>query len=322
MNKEIMSLPEEIEIYRNRMMAFYWNVPVPRKIIYSWKSYIEPANLYSLGEDGAYAYLKGRSLSEESLIYFAIQADNQGHPKMANGFWKRAYLKSKSPSEPLSTKKKKADSAKMQRYAEPKTSKAALSLQEWRFTLLREHGKYSCYCIFLALPSDKEAIRYLTELSDELKIISSAASILVVALGNIQHLRSDVDAESWSSAIKDDIQKGYSVQIARLFGLDFTAFPCLVVFRNLNSSEHNPILLKDMTAEEIAKKMRWIFHIIEKAIREKKSPLEAIQRHRNDEQLRSAGKSLVIGIRNIAGMTLKTAIEAWVNAQINKQYNR
>jgi hypothetical protein len=316
MNKEIMGLPEEIEKYKNDLMPLYWKVP--QKIIHMWNSYIEPTNLYGSEENGAYAYAKGRRLSEDSLIYLAVQADAKGHTEMANGFWKLAYHKSKSLGEPLSTKKKKADSTK-ERYAESKVSKAALSLQEWRFALLRQRGKYSCYCIFLALPSDKEVLRYLTELSDELKIISSSASTLVVALGSIQHLRSDVDAESWSSAIKDDIQKGYSVQIARLFGLNFTAFPCLVVFKNLNSSEHNPISLKDMTAEEIAGRMRWIFHIIDKAVREKKSPLEAIQRHGNDEQLRNAGKSLVIGIRNIAGTSLRAAIEAWVNAQINKQ---
>jgi len=32
-----------------------------------------------------------------------------------------------------------------------------------------------------------------------------------------------------------------------------------------------------MTAEEIARRMRWLFSIIDKAVREKKSPLEEIQ---------------------------------------------
>lgn len=313
-----MSLPEEIENYRNRMMPFYWNVPWRIKRI--WRSDIEPANFCNLGANGAYAYLKGRRLNEENLIYFAIQADTEGYPEMANGFWERAYLKSKSSSKPLSTKKKKADSIKVQPYAEPKASTETLSLREWRFTVLREQGRHSCYCIFLALPSDKEVISYLRELSNELMIISSEANTLILPLGNIQHLGSDVDAESWALAIKDDIQKGYSVQIARLFGLDFTAFPCLVVFTDLNSSEYNLISLDDMTAQEIARKLRWFFHIIDKAIREKKSPLEAIQRHQNDEQLRNAGKSLVTGIRNIAGVTFKAVIEAWVTAQLNKQY--
>lgn len=86
-----MELPEDLENYRNRMMAFYWNMPVPREIVYKWNSFIEPANLDNLGEDGAYAFLKGRRFGEKSLIYFALQADNKGRPEMANGFWKKAY---------------------------------------------------------------------------------------------------------------------------------------------------------------------------------------------------------------------------------------
>src|SRR5215216_5839549 len=89
MNKEIMGLPEEIEKYKNDLMPLYWKVP--QKIIHMWNSNIEPTNLYGSGENGADAYAKGRRLSEDSLIYLAVQADAEGHPEMANGFWKKAY---------------------------------------------------------------------------------------------------------------------------------------------------------------------------------------------------------------------------------------
>ncbi len=97
-----MNLPQEIEEYRNRMGASYWNKSVPRKIAYKWSNEIQSANLYSLGEEGAYRYLSGRNLNEKSLICFAVHAENSGQIEMANGFWKRAYLKSES-SNKLST---------------------------------------------------------------------------------------------------------------------------------------------------------------------------------------------------------------------------
>jgi hypothetical protein len=316
MNNEIMGLPEEIDKYRSDMMPFYWKGS--QKIIRMWNNNIEPTNFYGSGENGAFAYAKGRGLGEESLIYLAVQAEAKGYQEMANGFWKLAYRKSKTPDKPLSTKKKKAKSPEVQQYAKTKVTNEPLSLREWLFTLLRRQGNYSCYSILLVLPSNKEAIRYLEELSIELKIISNETNSLVVALGSDQHLRSDVDGETWSSTIKGDIQKGYSVKIGHLFGLDFTQFPCLVVFRGLNSSEQVLITLKSMTAEEIAENMKSIFSIIQRAVDENKSPLEALQRNQNNERLKKAGKSLVIGIRYVADATFKAVMEALANAQINK----
>lgn len=102
MDTEFIRLPEEIERYRNRMSKFYWNKTMPQKIKFKWSSEIEAANLYSMGEEGAYIYIKGRNLNEKSLIQFAIQAETFGHLNMANGFWKRAYLKSMSINQSLS----------------------------------------------------------------------------------------------------------------------------------------------------------------------------------------------------------------------------
>ncbi len=118
--------------------------------------------------------------------------------------------------------------------------------------------------------------------------------------------------------MKGDIQKGYSAKIGRLFGLDFTQYPCLVVFKGLDSSEQILITLNGMTAEEIAEKLKSIFSIIQRAVDEYKSPLEALQRNRNNERLKNAGKSLVIGIRYVVDMTFKAMMEALANSQVNK----
>lgn len=88
-----MNLPAEIQNYRNRRNAFRGKVPPD--VIYRWENHIVPSNLYSLGEEGAYAYLKRRRVSEDNLVHFAIQAEIAGFPDMANGFWKKAYEASK-----------------------------------------------------------------------------------------------------------------------------------------------------------------------------------------------------------------------------------
>lgn len=190
-----------------------------------------------------------------------------------------------------------------------------ISINEWWQNILKEHGNYSCYCLFLVLPSDKEAIRYLTEYSNELRIISGT-NTLILALGSNQHLRSDVKGEIWSSAIEGDISQGHSAIVASSFDIDFTEFPCLVVFKNLNSSEQISIILKGMSADEIADKMRAIFSVIHKAVNEKKSPLNAIQRQRNSEHLKNSGKSFISELRNVTGKTFQAAMEAWINAKI------
>lgn len=315
MNDEIVGLPKEVAKFKN-MMPLYWDVP--QEIIRMWNNNIEATNSYGSGEIGAFAFKKGRRLSEDSLIYLAVLADSKGRLEMANGFWKLAYEKSKSPGRLPSAKKKEFNSHKTHQYSDPKATKEPLPLREWLFALLRQQGNYSCYSIFLVLPSNKEAIRYLDELSIELKIISNETNSLVVALGSDQHLRSDVDGERWSSTIKGEVQKGYSVKIGRLFGLELTQYPCLVVFKGLNSSEQILITLKNMTADDIAEKMKSIFSIIQRAVDENRSPIEALKRNRNSEQLKNAGKSIVVLIGNVAGITFKAMIEAAANAQFNK----
>lgn len=146
MNEKSTNLPDEIENYRNKRMGSYWNSPMPRKITHKWNNYIEPANLYGLGEDGAYAYLKGRNLSEESLIYFAIYADDKGHPEMANGFWKRAYSAYLDISNPTNKKNRSLPPAKKE------TSQTQNNNEPIPFDVFLCHNS-----------SDKPTVRHLAE---------------------------------------------------------------------------------------------------------------------------------------------------------------
>jgi hypothetical protein len=205
------------------------------------------------------------------------------------------------------------------------------TLREWWHGVLRDHGRYSCYAIFLALPSDKETLRYLIDFGNELDIISGE-DCLVIALGKSEFKRSGIDEEikkpsiserfsnfleeAWNAAIKEQVSKGYSVKIAQLFNIELTNFPCLLIFQDIRSTDHALITLKGMTAEEIAERMRATFSIIHTAVSDKKPIIETLAYHQNSEALRKAGKTIFSKASGVAEKTFETAIEAWIGAVV------
>ncbi|MCP4372872.1 MAG: hypothetical protein GY797_32925, partial [Deltaproteobacteria bacterium] len=100
-----------------------------------------------------------------------------------------------------------------QQLPDPSNSSA---LREWWYEILRTPGHYSCYAFFLGLPSDKEAIRYITEFGKELDLISGN-NCLIIALGKDEVKCFDLEEEIWNATIKNYISEGYSVEIAQRF---------------------------------------------------------------------------------------------------------
>jgi hypothetical protein len=189
------------------------------------------------------------------------------------------------------------------------------SLREWWHSILRNAGRFSCYAIFLVLPSDKEAIRYLSYFGKELDILSGE-NCLIIALSDTEARCPGVREELWQVAIAEYASRGASAEVARRFSIEFDRFPCLVVFEDIRSPKHTLITLKGMAAEEIAERMRVIFSAIEAAISENTDPVAAIQSLRNNELFVEKGKSIVSELRSIAGKTLEAAMEAWIKAGI------
>jgi hypothetical protein len=206
------------------------------------------------------------------------------------------------------------------------------SLREWWHNILREYKqRYSCFAIFLVLPSDKETIRYLTDFGNELDIISGE-DCLVIAIGKSEFRRSGFDErvqkpttseqissfldEMWNATIREQVSKGYSVKIAQLFSIEVDKFPCLLMFKDIRSSSHLIITLKGMTADEIANRMRSIFSIIHKASTNKIDPLEALAQNQNSETFRKAGENILNKVSGFTEKTFETAIEAWISASI------
>jgi len=204
-------------------------------------------------------------------------------------------------------------------------------LREWWHGVLRDYGRYSCYAIFLVLPSDKETIRYLTDFGNELDVISGE-DCLVITLsksdfrrsGSGDELRKPGVSENlsslledvWRVAIKEQASRGYSVKVAQFFDIELTKFPCLIIFKDIRSPGHALITLKGLTTEEIAEQMRAIFSIIHKAIRDKGDILDTLVAHQNSEMLRKAGKTIFSKAGGLAEKTFETAMEAWIGTVV------
>ncbi len=210
----------------------------------------------------------------------------------------------------------------------PSDLKDRHALRKWWHGILRDHGRYSCYAIFLVLPSDKEAIRYLTDFGSELDVISGE-NCLVIAFGKTEFRRSgfDTDVEkgsllgrfssflddAWNAAVREQISQGYSVKISEIFDVPLTQFPCLLIFEDIRSPKHVVVTLKGLTADEIASQMRAIFAIVQKAIVNKNDVLDALARYQSSEVFRKKGKVIVSHVNGIAAKTFETAMEAWIN---------
>ncbi|HNE04473.1 MAG TPA: hypothetical protein PLT08_08145, partial [Anaerolineales bacterium] len=216
MNIKTSRLPNEVENYRNRMRTGYWDIKMPEIVTRYWRNEIEPSNLYGLGEEGVKIFLKKhKNLSEKNLICFARQAETYGYIEMENGFWKHAYLRSTKNSRVSKSKRRES---KTSQSINSEKQNFALSFQELWFTILREQEKYSCYSIFFALPSDKEAMRYLEEYNNDLQLISS--NTMVIKMGRDKLLHVEIGGKSLSA----EVDYG---RLAHLFEINFTMFPCV-----------------------------------------------------------------------------------------------
>jgi hypothetical protein len=187
------------------------------------------------------------------------------------------------------------------------------ALAVWWEGIAEEYGRYPCIATLLALPADREAIRYATEFGDELDAISQE-HCLVIALSKTGMRRSGFDRKLWTSAVSEHVYDGHSARLAGLFGVDFAEFPCLLVFRDIHSEEYRAVSLKGMTAEQIVDEMRSIFSVIRNAVREGGDPLSAVGAYGRRQAAREKGRALIGEVRRIAAGTLLAAIQAWLEA--------
>ncbi len=196
------------------------------------------------------------------------------------------------------------------------------TLREWWHEVMGNYGRYACYAMFLVLPSDEEVIQYLTKYGKELDVISGE-NCLIIALSKDAFKLSSFDEPPWSfneprwkTLVEEHSGEGYSVKVARYFGIDLTEFPCLLMFRDIRSTDHVAVTLKELTVKEIAGKMRAIFAAIQKAVRNHTDPLAVIQSYQTGGTFQKTGQKAVGIIGSFAGKTLEAVMKALIEATI------
>jgi hypothetical protein len=217
----------------------------------------------------------------------------------------------------------------------PPSPKDRAGLREWWHEILRYAGRYSCYALFLMLPSDTELIQYLIKFGPELDAISNN-SCLVIMLDSTNFKPSGFDdnflketkdihffdffkrarIKTWAKTIQNQSLRGYSVTAASTLNIHLDGFPCLVIFDDIRSANHIIVSLKDMSIEDIARKMRTIFSIINRATASNENPLVAIQNNRKNEDLLRKKRIIVSEIREFAGKTFNAIVQACIEANI------
>jgi len=188
-------------------------------------------------------------------------------------------------------------------------------LREWWHEILRTYDRFKCYAIFLCLPADKEAIRYLTDFGRELDLISGK-DCLVLAFSTTEFKRAGFDSYLWEYAIDEQITKGYSLEIAKKFKIKITDFPCVVLFDDIRSKSREIFSFKNKNAEEIAGQMRLLFTVIQDGIAKNEKPLISIQRHKTLENVQRINRSFWSKLFDFGEKSFQAAIEAWFNAVI------
>ena len=193
------------------------------------------------------------------------------------------------------------------------------NIKEWQHELFRKYGKSSCYALFLVLPSDFEAIRYITRYSEELHLISEDNTLVLALSQNSYKIpisTSEYPDYYWNRVVKRQIIEGLSLKVAKIFNIKFSEFPCLLIFEDIRSPQHIKINLKKMTHDEISERMRIIFSIIQKAAKNKKSPIATIKNDLAFEKLQKAGQVTIYTLQDFAGKTFEAALKAWAEASV------
>lgn len=84
----------------------------------------------------------------------------------------------------------------------------ASKLREWWHNIIRTHGKFDLYGLFLILPSDTSVISYLRKQSAELNQISGE-KCLIMAMTDITTADDlgEFNMSEWATAIDDYVKK-------------------------------------------------------------------------------------------------------------------
>ncbi len=186
--------------------------------------------------------------------------------------------------------------------------------RNWWHSILRNFGKYPCYGIFLLLPSDVHLLSYLSEYGNELNILSSNCLIIAPSPHGVKNPAFQIDV--WQNSVKVYVRDGYGRVFSGLFNIPFSSYPCFAIFNDFQSADYALVSLKEMNVQEISKKLRTVFSIIDKAALLKESPVKMIENSATAEKINNIGIHMITDIKSLAKTTLETLIETLIKASV------
>ena len=186
-------------------------------------------------------------------------------------------------------------------------------LREWWHQILREHGRYKCYAVFLALPSDEELAYYLLRSGKEIDLISGE-DCLVLVFSALRFVHVGPNQNVWRLSVSEHVDKGYSVRLAEIPNIRLDEFPCLVLFRDVRSPEHVTIDLRGLTVDDIIRSMRVVFSVVQVAALNQQDPLAAVESYRDNQRFIHNGKTIIGKVGKFAGKTVEAIMEAYIEA--------
>ena len=156
--------------------------------------------------------------------------------------------------------------------------------------------------------TDEAAIEYLIQYGNELDLLAGTDCVIFL------QVESFVTPNPFSPLrfmpdLIEEVREGYSLETARYFEIDPDVLPCLVLFRELLSTEYILVTFQDMVAQAIAVQMRTLLSTIRRAINHKKNLLDVLEDQRITSKFQSAGRTIVGRIESIPNKTFQSAVE-------------
>ena len=196
------------------------------------------------------------------------------------------------------------------------------ALRDWWLGIKARSWEYQVYAFFLTLSSDKDALLYITEHIKELDAISGNDCLVLLLSQDVVYrhgLPADLldDDISASSLLPYD-NAGLSPSVARFLEIPLQRLPCMVLFKDIRSSERAIVSLKGMSVQDISYELRETFDIVRDAIKGKKDIVKALIQNQKSEARQQTGKSVLQKIGIIASISYEKAIEALFDSLLKK----
>lgn len=183
------------------------------------------------------------------------------------------------------------------------------SLEWWGKTFSLKGYSPKFFVAILALPGDKYIFEYLERYEDELAVLSSDSGLIVFLTQKRFQVVSQ-KARTFSPEVSPIVWSEYCTEIAKLLGIRFEDFPCLLIFDHLFSSTFTMVSLRDLDVEQLVNRFRIIFSEVSEAVEANSSPMVAIQKAERLRGYRKTGKSILARLSFFAEETFKAIVAA------------